>query len=164
MQAAIDAVRAGEVDAALIPIENSVEGSVSITLDELAKGMRLVIVDEVALPVRFTLMARPGTGMAGVGSLASHPHALAQVRTWIAENLPDAVVIPSLSTAGAAAALLHGAATVRCGRGPAAGGRPLRTRGAGRQHRRHRGGDHALRPGAQAGRDPGGHRVPTRRR
>jgi prephenate dehydratase len=107
VQVAIDAVRADEVAAALIPIENSVEGSVSITLDELAKGVRLVIIDEVALPVRFALMALPGTGKSGVGSIASHPHALAQVRSWIVENLPDATVIPSLSTAGAAAALLQ---------------------------------------------------------
>ncbi|MBI1351544.1 MAG: prephenate dehydratase [Actinomycetales bacterium] len=107
VQAAIDAVRAGEVDQALIPIENSVEGSVSITLDELANGKRLVIIDEVALPVRFTLMGRPGVTLDEVSSVASHPHALAQVRSWVDAHLPDAVVIPSLSTAGAAAALLQ---------------------------------------------------------
>ena len=107
VQAAIDAVRAGDVEQALIPIENSVEGSVSVTLDELANGKRLVIVDEVALPVRFTLMARPGTTLDAIRTVASHPHALAQVRTWIDENLPNAVVIPSLSTAGAAASLLQ---------------------------------------------------------
>lgn len=107
VQAAIDAVRDGTVDSALIPIENSVEGSVSVTLDELASGRRLVIVDEVALPVRFSLLARPGATLADIGSLASHPHALAQVRRWIDETLPGATVIPSLSTAGAAAALLQ---------------------------------------------------------
>ena len=69
VQAAIDAVRAGAADSALIPIENSVEGSVSVTLDELASGKRLVIVDEVALPVRFALLARPGTTMADVNRL-----------------------------------------------------------------------------------------------
>jgi prephenate dehydratase len=107
VQAAIDAVRADEADSALSPIENSVEGSVSVTLDELASGKRLVIVDEVALPVRFALMARHGTGMSGVSSLASHPHALAQVRRYLVDVLPEATVIPSLSTAGAAAALLQ---------------------------------------------------------
>lgn len=105
VQAAIDAVRAGDADAALIPIENSVEGSVSVTLDELANGTRLVIVDEVTLPVRFTLMARPGMGLDGIRSVASHPHALAQVRRWLDENLPDATAIPALSTAGAASSL-----------------------------------------------------------
>ena len=107
VQAAIDAVRTDAADAALIPIENSVEGSVSVTLDELAKGVRLVIVDEVVLPVRFTLMARPGTDLGAVRRLATHPHAHAQVRRWIDANLPGAVVIPALSTAGAAAALLE---------------------------------------------------------
>jgi prephenate dehydratase len=105
VQAAIDLVRSGEVDQALIPIENSVEGSVSVTLDELANGVRLVIVDEVALPVRFTLMARPGMVLDEVASVASHPHALAQVRGWLDTHLPNATVIPALSTAGAAAAL-----------------------------------------------------------
>ncbi len=62
----------------------------------------MVIVDEVALPVRFSLLARPGATLADIGSLASHPHALAQVRRWIDETLPGATVIPSLSTAGAA--------------------------------------------------------------
>jgi prephenate dehydratase len=88
VQAAIDAVRSGDADLALIPIENSVEGSVSITLDELAKGVRLVIVDEVALPVTFTLMGRPGTSIDQVRTVASHPHALAQVRAWLDTNLP----------------------------------------------------------------------------
>lgn len=107
VQAAIDAVRSGSVELALIPIENSVEGSVSITLDELAKGVRLVIVDEVALPVTFTLMGRPGISVEGVRTVASHPHALAQVRDWLDTNLPAVTAIPSLSTAGAAAALLQ---------------------------------------------------------
>jgi len=103
--AAIDAVRGGDVDFALIPIENSVEGSVSITLDQLAAGERLVIVDEVALPVRFALMALPGTALSDLTSIASHPHALAQVRSWLGANLPSVRVIPAQSTAGAAALL-----------------------------------------------------------
>lgn len=106
VQAAIDAVRDGSVGSALIPIENSIEGSVSITLDELSNGTRLVIVDEVAIPVRFTLMARRGTRLADVRRVATHPHAQAQVRGWLAANLPDVPVIPAMSTAGAAAALV----------------------------------------------------------
>jgi len=107
VQAALDAVRAGTVDQALVPIENSVEGSVSITLDELAVGHRLVIVDEVDIPVRFDLMVRPGVTLTEVGRVATHPHAQAQVRGWLATNLPDATVIPAMSTAAAAAALLE---------------------------------------------------------
>ena len=103
--AALDAVRSGDVQQAIVPIENSVEGSVSVTLDELANGDRLVIVDEVVIPVRFALMARPGVGLAQITKVATHPHAQAQVRGWLASNLPKASVIPAMSTAAAAAAL-----------------------------------------------------------
>lgn len=105
VQAAIDAVRDGSVASALIPIENSIEGSVSVTLDELTNGKRLVIVDEVAIPVRFALMARPGSALGDVKRVATHPHAQAQVRGWLAANLPGVPVLPAMSTAGAAAAL-----------------------------------------------------------
>jgi prephenate dehydratase len=103
--AALDAVRAGDVDKALVPIENSVEGSVSVTLDELANGQRLVIVDEVAIPVAFSLVARPGTTLASIRRVATHPHAHAQVRGWLERNLPGVNVIPSMSTSSAAQAL-----------------------------------------------------------
>jgi prephenate dehydratase len=110
VQAALDAARAGDVDRALVPIENSVEGSVSVTLDELANGKRLVIVDEVVLPVQFALMARVGTKLSEVTRIATHPHAQAQVRRWLEANLPSAMVIPSMSTAAAAAAIADGTA------------------------------------------------------
>jgi prephenate dehydratase len=108
--AALDAVRAGEADHALVPIENSVEGSVSTTLDELAAGEPLMVTREVLLPVTFALMVRPGTGMHEVRRVATHPHAHAQCRRWLATVLPDAVVVPALSTAEAAATLADGTA------------------------------------------------------
>ena len=110
VQAALDAARAGSVDRALVPIENSVEGSISVTLDELANGKRLVIVDEVVLPVQFALLAPAGTTLASITRIATHPHAQAQVRRWLQENLPQATIIPSMSTAAAAAALADGSA------------------------------------------------------
>jgi prephenate dehydratase len=106
VQAALDAARDGSVDSALVPIENSVEGSVSITLDELANGEPLVIVDEAVLAVSFSLVVRPGTLLADITRIATHPHAAAQVRGWISANLPDAVMLPALSTAAAAQGLL----------------------------------------------------------
>ena len=99
--AALEAVRGDAVDHALVPIENSVEGSVSATLDELGSGQRLVIVDEVVLPVQFSLLVRPGTTLDQVSRIATHPHAQAQVRWWLAEHLPEASVIPAMSTAAA---------------------------------------------------------------
>lgn len=105
---AIDAVRAGDADAALVPLENSVEGAVPATLDELANGAPLVIADEVYLTVAFELMARPGTGLADVATVATHPHAEAQVRRWLLTHLPSASVTLVGSTAGAAQAVADG--------------------------------------------------------
>lgn len=105
VQTALDAARTGDADAALVPIENSVEGSVSVTLDELANGKRLVIVDEVVIPVRFSLMVRPGTESSSITRIATHPHAQAQVRDWLATHYPNAAVMPAMSTAAAAEAL-----------------------------------------------------------
>jgi len=102
---ALDAVRAGDVVAAMVPLENSVEGSVSATLDELAFGEPLVIVRETHLPVSFSLLARPGTTLADVHRIATHPHAEAQCRGWLAAHLPHALVLPASSTAAAAAAV-----------------------------------------------------------
>jgi prephenate dehydratase len=99
---ALDAVRAGEVAGALVPIENSVEGGVTATLDNLTYGERLVIIREVLLPVQFTLFGRPGSRLDQVRNVLTHPHAAAQCRDWLAINLPQALVTESGSTAGAA--------------------------------------------------------------
>lgn len=100
---ALDAVRAGEVRAALVPIENSVEGGVSATLDNLAGGEPLTIIREVVIPVQFVLCGRPGTKLGDVRRILTHPHAHAQTRGWIAKNLRDATVTEGGSTAAAAA-------------------------------------------------------------
>ncbi|WP_246186744.1 prephenate dehydratase [Microlunatus speluncae] len=99
----LDAVRTGEVDAALVPIENSVEGGVSATLDNLCYGDPLVITREVLLPVQFTLFARPGTELGAIRRVITHPHAAAQCRNWLARELPSAELTEDGSTAAAAA-------------------------------------------------------------
>ena len=99
---ALDAVRTGVVEAALVPIENSVEGGVTVTLDSLSSGRRLMIVREVLLPVQFNLYGRPGTKLADVRRVLTHPHAAAQCRDWLAVNLPWAHVTEGGSTAAAA--------------------------------------------------------------
>ena len=104
--AALDAVRRGEAQYALVPIENSVEGVVARTLDELATGDPLVIAGEVTLPVSFALMVRPGTKE--IKRIATHPHAEAQCRTYVAKNYPHAELIPTNSTAAAAEAISRG--------------------------------------------------------
>jgi prephenate dehydratase len=100
---ALQAVRDGEVAASLVPIENSVEGGVSATLDNLTYGPPLVIIREVVLPVQFTLFGRPGSQLADVRQVLTHPHAAAQCRDWLATHLPAATVTEGGSTAAAAA-------------------------------------------------------------
>ena len=104
---ALEAVRAGDADAALVPLENSIGGAVGVTLDELAEGEPLVITREVILPVEFVLGARSGTHLPAVRSVAAHPQASTQCRGWLRTHLPDAVVVDVLSNGSAAA----GAAT-----------------------------------------------------
>jgi len=106
--AAIDAVRAGEVDGACVPVENSVEGSVPATLDSLAEAEPVVAVAEHVLPIRFSVLVRPGTAPGGVRTVATHPHAAAQVRRWIAEHLPAATTVLTTSTSAAAVAVVDG--------------------------------------------------------
>jgi prephenate dehydratase len=108
--AAIDAVRAGTARAAVVPIENSVEGSVSGTLDEIAADPPLRIMDEIAIPVRFALMRRPDRVDRSISAVGTHPHAAAQCRRWIHENLPGADIVLTSSTAGAAEELADAAA------------------------------------------------------
>jgi prephenate dehydratase len=105
---AIDALRSGEVDGAVVPMENSVEGAVPATLDELAGGSPLVIAAETFLPVLFDLLVRPGTGLADIRTIATHPHAEAQVRRYLLTNLPAASVAMVGSTAGGAQAVSKG--------------------------------------------------------
>jgi prephenate dehydratase len=102
-----DAVRGGEVDAAVVPIENSLEGGVNATLDALsASDPPLVVVGEELVPVTFVLAACPGTTLDAVRRIASHPHAEAQCRAWLADHLPHVAVEPAMSTAAAAAGLV----------------------------------------------------------
>jgi prephenate dehydratase len=101
--AALDAVRSGAADGAVVPIENSVEGSVTVTLDELAAGDPLIITREMAVPVRFALLARPGRDPFTVRRIATHPHAAAQCRRWLSTHHPDVEVVDVASTAQAAA-------------------------------------------------------------
>ncbi|MDM4721771.1 prephenate dehydratase [Micromonospora sp. WMMA1363] len=105
---ALEAVRAGEAEAALVPLENSIGGAVGVTLDELAEGEPLVITREVILPVEFVLGARPGTQLATVRSIAAHPQASTQCRNWLHAHLPDATVVDVLSNGAAAAGAARG--------------------------------------------------------
>jgi prephenate dehydratase len=99
---ALDAVRAADADAALVPLENSIGGQVGVTLDELANGAPLVITREVVIPVEFVLAGRAGAELAAVRTVGAHPQASAQCRRWLRDHLPDATVLDVLSNAAAA--------------------------------------------------------------
>jgi prephenate dehydratase len=106
VNAALDTVRDGTADAAMVPIENSVEGGVTATLDAIATGPELRITREVLVPISFVLVARPGVALTQVRRISTHGHAWAQCRLWVDGNIPGAEYIPGSSTAAAAMGLL----------------------------------------------------------
>lgn len=108
VSAALGAVRAGRADAACVPLENSVEGAVPLTQDELTHGEALLICAEAYVPITFQLFVRPGMTMDQITTVGSHPHGLAQVRDWVTEHLPQATTVVTDSTAAAAEMVARG--------------------------------------------------------
>ncbi|CAM5501640.1 prephenate dehydratase [Streptomyces aurantiogriseus] len=108
VQSALDAVRTGEAEAAFVPIENSVEGGITTTLDELVAGAPLMIYREVLLSITFALLVRPGTELSDIKTVSAHPAAQPQVRNWLKANLPDAVWESAASNADAARLVQEG--------------------------------------------------------
>lgn len=108
VSAALDAVRAHEAEAALVPIENSVEGGVTGTIDELAHGTPLMIYREVRLPIAFALLVRPGTSLEDIKTVTGHPVAQPQVRRWLGAHLPHAVWESAASNADGARLVQEG--------------------------------------------------------
>jgi prephenate dehydratase len=98
----IAVVERGDADGGVVPIENMIEGSVSVTLDTLAFDSDLLIQREIDLPVSLNLCARPGVALADVRTVVSFPHAVAQCRGWMAKKIPNAEPRASHSTSDAA--------------------------------------------------------------
>ena len=98
----ITAVENGDVDVGIVPIENSIEGSITVTLDTLAFDTELLVQHEVDLPVSLNLCVAPGTKMSDITTVVSHPNPLGQTRIWMAKHLPDATAVAANSTAEAA--------------------------------------------------------------
>ena len=96
------AVQTGAVERAVVPIENSLEGSVTTTLDTLAgEADRVRIVAEVIRPISHSLIARPGVTLGQLVRVVSHPQALAQCREFLRERVPGAGAESAGSTAEA---------------------------------------------------------------
>jgi prephenate dehydratase len=96
------AVHAGTVERALVPIENSLEGSVNATLDALAMETEdVAIVGELVHPIRHCLIARTALELEEIETVVSHPQATAQCARFIRQRLPQARVFAGPSTAEA---------------------------------------------------------------
>jgi len=95
-------VESGESDRGVVPIENTLEGSVRATVDALAFETDLLIQAELELPISLVLAAQPGTALGDLTAVLSHPVALASARRWLTATLPDALRLPAASTARAA--------------------------------------------------------------
>ena len=106
---ALAAVRDGRADYACVPFENSIEGAVLPTLDSLAVGAPVQIYAELTLDVAFSIVTRAGHS-GPVQTVAAFPVARAQVRKWLAANLPDASIVPAHSNAAAAQEVAEGRA------------------------------------------------------
>jgi prephenate dehydratase len=105
--ATLAAVRTGAADRGVVPIESSVEGIVTATVDDLASGGLahgggLIIRAETRLPIEFALLVREGTALADVKTVGGHPQAEAQCRKWLAASLPGREWVPFSSNAEAA--------------------------------------------------------------
>ena len=100
IRAVIQAVAEGDCEAAVVPVENSVEGGVTASHDALWEHPDLTVVRALVLPIRHALV---GTGpLEGISEVLSHPQALAQCGHWLARQLPGALQLPTNSTAEAA--------------------------------------------------------------
>ena len=95
------AVASGIAEEGVMPIENSLEGSVTHTLDILIQEARLFIRRELVLPIEHCLLVKPGTRAADIQTVYSHPQALGQCRDFLERRFPKAQLIASLSTVAA---------------------------------------------------------------
>ncbi|GAA2885023.1 prephenate dehydratase [Microbacterium esteraromaticum] len=105
---ALDDVLSGVSHAAMIAIENSVEGGVSTTLDALATLPGLRIIGEYLVKVNFILVGKPGTKLEDVDVIAAHPVAYAQCHGWLGEHLPKHAHIPAASNVASILGVLDG--------------------------------------------------------
>lgn len=96
------AVRDNGLDEAIVPIENSIEGSINITLDMLAQEVELLIKSELVIGIRENLLVKKGSSLKDIRRVLSHPSPLGQCRKFLAEKMPWVQVVAMYSTAGAA--------------------------------------------------------------
>ena len=106
--ATLAAVRSGEAERGVVPMESSVEGIVTATVDDLAGGNDLLINAETRLPIEFALLGRAGTTLTDIKTVGGHPQAQPQCRQWLTAHLPAFEWIPLASNAEAARQVAEG--------------------------------------------------------
>ncbi|HEY4696278.1 MAG TPA: prephenate dehydratase [Candidatus Hydromicrobium sp.] len=97
----IKSVDRGETDEGLVPMENSIEGSVNITQDILTFESEAKIIGEITIPVKHSLIGKKKIRLDRIKKVISHPHATAQCRKFLSTNLKGAEIIAANSTAEA---------------------------------------------------------------
>jgi prephenate dehydratase len=106
--AVLTAVRTGAAERGVVPVESSVEGIVTATVDDLAGGKDLLIAAETQLSIEFALLAAPGTTLADIKTVGGHPQSQPQCRRWLTANLPAHEWVPQASNAEAARQVASG--------------------------------------------------------
>lgn len=101
INAAAKSITSGDIDECLVPIENSLGGSIAETLDVLIYEKNIKIKFELITPINNYLITKYPIELSEIKHVYSHPQAIAQCKTFISENLPNAKITASLSTAAA---------------------------------------------------------------
>ena len=109
---ALNAVREGHADWAVVAIENSVDGAVTSTSDAFLEAPGVQVYGEVELPISFAIMTRPGFSLIDATRFSTHPVAHRQVRRWLNQNVPSVEYLAATSNAAAAQAVAEGKADV----------------------------------------------------
>lgn len=97
----VQAVEKGKIPQGIVPIENSIEGSINITLDVMAFEANVLIEQEIIVPVKHNLIAHKGMKISGIKGIISQPHATAQCRQYLTKNFPNIPITAANSTAEA---------------------------------------------------------------
>lgn len=112
--AVIGAVNSGEIDRAIVPIENSIEGAINITLDMLVFDVNLYITGEYVLKISQNLMVKPGTDLGDIKVITSHPQPIGQCSHMLRCDFPNVKTEYADSTAAAAKRVMNSDGTVAC--------------------------------------------------
>ncbi|MFA5104429.1 MAG: prephenate dehydratase [Candidatus Margulisiibacteriota bacterium] len=108
-----------DIEKGIVPVENSIEGTIGVVQDMLVKEVDLKICGELVLPVSESLICKNKIKLTDISEIHSHPQPLEQCRGWLRKNIPQARLIPAPSTAEAAKIISESDDDMLCAIGPA---------------------------------------------